>query len=115
MTRAAIQHIHQVSAVVEGHAKPPADEAVWKSWLRSATELKVDPASSELPRILTAGELQNHRETAERFIELAQAELIKRGEYLAHAADCITCHTAPGVQAYACGHDLNLTVLGTMY
>jgi transcriptional regulator of acetoin/glycerol metabolism len=75
MTRAAIQHIHQVSAVVEGHAKPPADEAVWKSWLRSATELKVDPASSELPRILTAGELQNHRETAERFIELAQAEL----------------------------------------
>ena len=28
--------------------------------------------------------------------ELAQADLVKRGEYLAHAADCVACHTAPG-------------------
>jgi transcriptional regulator of acetoin/glycerol metabolism len=75
MTKAAIRHIHQVSAVVEGQAKPPADEAVWKSWLRSATELRVDPASDQLPRILTESELQKHRETVERLIELAQAEL----------------------------------------
>jgi len=47
--------------------------------------------------------------------ELAQADLIKRGEYLAHAADCIACHTAPGVQAYAGGVAFNLPVIGTMY
>src|SRR5438445_9495984 len=47
--------------------------------------------------------------------ELAQADLIKRGEYLAHAADCIACHTAPGVQAYAGGVAFNLTLVGTMY
>ena len=28
--------------------------------------------------------------------QLAQADLVKRGEYLAHAADCVACHTAPG-------------------
>ena len=47
--------------------------------------------------------------------ELALADLIKRGEYLAHAADCIACHTAPGVQAYAGGVAFNLPLIGTMY
>ena len=47
--------------------------------------------------------------------ELAQADLIKRGEYLAHAADCIACHTAPGVQAYAGGVAFNLPLIGTMH
>ena len=47
--------------------------------------------------------------------ELAQADLIKRGEYLAHAADCIACHTAPGVQAYAGGFAFNLPMIGTIY
>ena len=75
MIKAAIQHIHRVSAVVEGQAKPPVDEAVRKSWLRSASELRIDPESRESPRILTAGELRCRRETAERFIALAQAEL----------------------------------------
>ena len=27
---------------------------------------------------------------------LAQADPVKRGEYLARAADCLVCHTAPG-------------------
>jgi mono/diheme cytochrome c family protein len=47
--------------------------------------------------------------------ELAQADLIKRGEYLAHAADCIACHTAPGAQAYTGGVAFNLPLIGTMY
>ncbi len=46
--------------------------------------------------------------------ELAQADVIKRGEYLAHAADCIACHTAPGAPAYAGGFAFNLP-FGTMY
>src|ERR1700691_3016726 len=29
--------------------------------------------------------------------ELANADRIKRGEYLARAADCEVCHTAPGI------------------
>ena len=41
--------------------------------------------------------------------------MIKRGEYLAHAADCVACHTAPGAQAYAGGFAFNLPVIGTMY
>jgi mono/diheme cytochrome c family protein len=47
--------------------------------------------------------------------ELAQADLIKRGEYLAHAADCIACHTAQGGQAYSGGFGFNLPGIGTIY
>jgi len=34
---------------------------------------------------------------------LAQADIVKRGEYLAKAADCMVCHTAPGGAAFAGG------------
>jgi mono/diheme cytochrome c family protein len=35
--------------------------------------------------------------------KLAKADQVKRGEYLAKAADCMVCHTAPGGAAYAGG------------
>lgn len=47
--------------------------------------------------------------------ELAEADPIKRGEYLTHAADCIACHTAPGAQAYTGGVAFNVPLIGTMY
>ncbi|HWY63460.1 MAG TPA: cytochrome c [Rhizomicrobium sp.] len=47
--------------------------------------------------------------------ELAEADLIKRGEYLAHAADCIACHTVPGGEAYTGGFAFNLPGIGTIY
>src|SRR5262245_56888731 len=34
---------------------------------------------------------------------LAQADIVNRGEYLAKAADCMVCHTAPGGAEYAGG------------
>jgi len=47
--------------------------------------------------------------------ELAKADLVKRGEYLAHAADCVACHTAQGGQPYAGGFAFNLPGMGTIY
>ncbi|WP_216838972.1 cytochrome c [Caulobacter sp. S45] len=45
----------------------------------------------------------------------AQASpLVQRGEYLARAADCVACHTAPGGKAYAGGLPFKLP-FGTMY
>ena len=34
---------------------------------------------------------------------LANADQVKRGEYLARAADCMPCHTAPGGADFAGG------------
>jgi mono/diheme cytochrome c family protein len=45
---------------------------------------------------------------------LAQASLIKKGEYLAKAADCLVCHTAKGGKAYAGGFAFVLP-FGTLY
>jgi hypothetical protein len=42
------------------------------------------------------------------------AAVIKRGEYLATAADCGACHTAPGGKPFAGGLPLG-TPLGTIY
>jgi mono/diheme cytochrome c family protein len=45
---------------------------------------------------------------------LAQASLIKKGEYLAKAADCLVCHTAKDGPAYAGGFAFVLP-FGTLY
>jgi mono/diheme cytochrome c family protein len=46
--------------------------------------------------------------------ELAGVDPIKRGEYLARAADCMVCHTAPGGAPYAGGLAIPLP-FGTIY
>jgi mono/diheme cytochrome c family protein len=46
--------------------------------------------------------------------ELAKADPVKRGEYLARAADCMVCHTAPHGEDYAGGLAIPLP-FGTLY
>jgi len=45
---------------------------------------------------------------------LADADRVKRGEYLSRAADCMVCHTAPGGAQYAGGLAI-LLPFGTIY
>ncbi len=46
--------------------------------------------------------------------DLANADAVRRGEYLAKAADCVVCHTAPGDEAFAGGLAFPLP-FGTLY
>ena len=46
--------------------------------------------------------------------QLASADLVKRGAYLVHAADCQACHTAPGGAPFAGGFAFNMP-FGTIY
>jgi mono/diheme cytochrome c family protein len=46
--------------------------------------------------------------------QLAGDDLVKRGAYLAHAADCQACHTAPGGAPFAGGFAFNMP-FGTIY
>lgn len=46
--------------------------------------------------------------------QLANADLVKRGEYLTHAADCQACHTAPGGVPFAGGFAFRMP-FGTIY
>lgn len=46
--------------------------------------------------------------------DLAKEDVVKRGEYLARAADCIVCHTAPGGKEYAGGLAIPLP-FGVLY
>jgi mono/diheme cytochrome c family protein len=47
-------------------------------------------------------------------VALTQANLVERGAYLAHAADCLVCHTAEGGKEYAGGLGFKLP-FGTLY
>ncbi|HEY4836105.1 MAG TPA: cytochrome c [Bradyrhizobium sp.] len=46
--------------------------------------------------------------------DLANADIVRRGEYLARAADCMVCHTAPDSAEYAGGLAF-ATPFGTLY
>jgi mono/diheme cytochrome c family protein len=46
--------------------------------------------------------------------DLAKADAVTRGQYLAKAADCMVCHTAPGGEAFAGGLAFPLP-FGTLY
>jgi mono/diheme cytochrome c family protein len=46
--------------------------------------------------------------------DLANSDVVKRGEYLARAADCMVCHTAPDGAQYAGGLAF-VTPFGTLY
>ena len=46
---------------------------------------------------------------------LANADLVSRGEYLTRAADCAACHTAPGGKPFAGGLAFKLPMIGTIY
>src|SRR5271166_3430386 len=68
------RHLAQVYAVEdsrEAHTEGP----VSASWKRSATDYKVNPASDDRPRILTADELRDYRERVEKLIIAAREEL----------------------------------------
>ncbi len=45
---------------------------------------------------------------------LSKADMVERGKYLARAADCLVCHTAPGGKDYAGGLAIPLP-FGTLY
>src|SRR5471032_192228 len=55
-----------------------------------------------------------HSSGAVAAVPADQTELIKRGEYLARAGDCIACHTVRGGKTFAGGLPM-LTPFGTLY
>ncbi|HEY2009838.1 MAG TPA: helix-turn-helix domain-containing protein [Rhizomicrobium sp.] len=75
MARASAHHVDQVLAIVGGLKKPPTDNIVRQSWLRSAKTHGVDPGSRETPRILTVSELRVSQDALSLLIDVARVEL----------------------------------------
>jgi AraC-like DNA-binding protein len=68
------RHLDRVQAVVEGN-DTSAQDSIAASWKRSAIDFGIDPGSNDSPRILTTGELNEHRERANGIISTAREEL----------------------------------------
>lgn len=71
--------------------------------LRTAHFLCRGAASRLALGILTFGTFSLTVGTVSRAAEASNADLVKRGEYLAHAGDCVACHSAPEGQPNAGG------------
>ena len=68
-------HIDRVHAIVGGLAPPRVAPDVSTSWHRCLNTYGLDPASGEPPRILTSGELKDHRDPLAPLVRSAGDEL----------------------------------------
>jgi transcriptional regulator of acetoin/glycerol metabolism len=75
MTKAMVHHGDRVSAAIDGRVKAVDEDMVLNSWRRSANAHRIDPLSTQSPRLLTAGELQDFQTPAARLIGIAGVEL----------------------------------------
>lgn len=71
-------------------------------------------AAAALGSVLWTGGNNLHNGAAQAATPADQATLIKRGEYLARAGDCIACHTVRGGQQFAGGLPM-ATPFGTLF
>ncbi|MBN3805960.1 c-type cytochrome [Paraburkholderia sp. Ac-20336] len=71
-------------------------------------------AAAALVPVLWSGGDNLHNGSAVAATPTDQAELIKKGEYLARAGDCIACHTVRGGKPFAGGLPM-ATPFGTMF
>jgi mono/diheme cytochrome c family protein len=71
-------------------------------------------AAAALSSVLWTGGGDLHNGAAQAATPVDKATLIKRGEYLARAGDCIACHTVRGGQQFAGGLPM-ATPFGTLY
>jgi mono/diheme cytochrome c family protein len=67
-----------------------------------------------LALLLALGVPYGHTDSAAP-AQSADPALVGRGQYLAYAADCVACHSAPGGAAYAGGRGMGLPMNSTIY
>jgi transcriptional regulator of acetoin/glycerol metabolism len=75
MTKSAIRHDDRVAAALAAPIKAAGEDLVLNSWRRSADAHRIDPLSTQSPRIVTAGELRDFQTPVVRLISIARVEL----------------------------------------
>ncbi|MEK6298788.1 MAG: c-type cytochrome, partial [Paraburkholderia tropica] len=71
-------------------------------------------AVAALVPVLWTGNTYLHSASAQAATPADQSELIKKGEYLSRAGDCVACHTVRGGKTFAGGLPM-ATPFGTLY
>jgi transcriptional regulator of acetoin/glycerol metabolism len=75
LSKSHAQQVEQILAIAGRSLTESAVEEVSISWLRSATEHRVDPADRVAPQILVCSEIKAHREPLEKLIFTARSEI----------------------------------------
>ena len=100
-----VWHSERVHSVAQGDQPAPAIEEVSTSWQRSANTYRVNPDSSEAPRILTPRELGEVREPLDQLISSAREEIDRLYKVVREAGYVILFCDAAGVAVDHRGED----------
>lgn len=97
--RMVAEHVGRVLDVVErgGARGAPIPERLVRSWRRSLTAHQVDPARTDVPRVVTAQELREHRERLEAFMRIAREGIERLHAQILPANYCVLLTDADGV------------------
>ena len=88
-------HAEKVYLVAQGGLSGAPIDEVSPSWRRSANEHRINPESSEAPRILTSGELKELREPLDELILSSQGEIDRLYKVVREAGyTLLLCDTA---------------------
>src|SRR5262245_51473201 len=98
-------HAEHVYSVAEGVTPPSGMEDVSSSWQRSVNKYGVDPVDSRAPRILTPGELKDHREPLDKLIFSAQEEIDQLYNVVREAGYTVLFCNSAGVAVEHRGED----------
>ncbi len=98
--QAAVQHVGRVIDVVERGAALGIDGnagRLARSWQRSLNNHQVDPAQVNVPRVVTAQELREHRERLEAFMRISREGIDRLYAQVLPANYCVLMTDAAGV------------------
>src|SRR3954452_13310171 len=99
-------HIEHVYSVADGAVALPSIERVSNSWQRSANKYAVDPVdTTRAPRILTPGELKDHREPLDGLTFCAQEAIDQLYEVVREARYTVLFCDRSGVAVEHRGDD----------
>jgi AraC-like DNA-binding protein len=98
-------HVEQVHLVARGEPAGLGIDEIASSWQRSANSHRVDPDSTEAPRILTSGELKGVREPLDKLIHSAQEEIDRLYKVVREAGYTILFCDTSGVAVEHRGDD----------
>src|SRR6201997_124208 len=98
-------HVEQVHLVAQGEPAGLGIDEIASSWLRSANSHRIDPDSTEAPRILTSGELKGVREPLDKLIHSAQEKIARLNKVVREAGYTILFCDTGGVAVEHRGDD----------
>ncbi|WP_354682635.1 sigma-54-dependent Fis family transcriptional regulator [Cupriavidus necator] len=103
----ALQHARRVSSAVDTASSCPADtqSRLFRSWARSLNTFRLDPGNTSGPRVISAAELKDRRNSAEALLRFSGPVVERLHGVVGTAGYCVLVADTDGALIYFRGQD----------